>query len=272
MKLTTAFMLFLATMFASVARAQTTVTVNATGTFFVDVMSGTNVTTIQLGDTVRWVRLNVSHTATSGTGPSDPANGALFNFNLNATTPIATFTPTSVGTIQYYCSPHFAFGMTGTIIVQPPPLYPGTNEDFIMGTAVNTPGGPTNPITFGGGVDVKNAHAGDLLTVQARSVAATFNYKPLLIVGQAFTTGQPTPPGALPGIHINTSGGFLIMNGLDPSALGTIQLIVPGGSTYGYGIPVGLTGQSLMIQCLAIAGNAANGIYAASTAHEIRFL
>lgn len=256
----------------AVGAAQTTHIVNLTGTSFVGVTSGTNTITIAIGDSVQFVRLNGTHTATNGTSLSDPALGTLFNFNLNSTTTTATYTPTAPGTIPFFCSPHFFFGMTGTIIVLPSPIYPGSGEAFNQGTAINTPGGPINPITFGGGFDVKTAVAGDVLSIRAISTSGAFNFTPLLIVGQFFATGGPAPVGALPNLYVNTFGAFIIVNGTDPSAFGGFQVVAPGGSTFAFNIPVSVAGQSCILQSLALSPFAANGFFALSDGHEIRFL
>jgi hypothetical protein len=226
----------------AVGTAQTTHVVNLTGTSFIGVTSGTSTVTIAIGDSVQFVRLN------------------------------GTYTPTAPGSIPFFCSPHFFFGMTGTIVVLPPPIYPGSGEAFNQGTAVNTPGGPINPITFGGGFDVKTAVAGDVLSIRAISSSGAFNFTPLLIVGQFFTTGGPAPVGALPNLHVNTFGAFIIVNGTDPSAFGGFQVVAPGGSTFAFSIPVSVAGQSCIVQSLALSPFATNGFFALSDGHEIRFL
>lgn len=76
--------------------------------------------TIQAGDTITWEYTGGSpHTITPGTGPDDddPHNewqrqemdevGQTFEHTFN-----------TAGTFDYFCEPHFADGMTGTIIVE----------------------------------------------------------------------------------------------------------------------------------------------------------
>lgn len=254
---------------ATTVTAQSLRTINLTGFSFVDTVTGTNQTTIAFGDSVRFNRLNGTHTATSGFPGA--GSGALFNFNLNATTTTGTWTPAAPGSYPYFCNFHSSLGMIGTIIVQPPPLYPGTGEDFSELSAVNGPGLPLTSPTTGGGQDVKFAIAGYTVTILARSQNGTFNFAPIVLAAQLFTTGQPAPVGTLPGLHLTTSGAFVLINGLDPGVLGAVQVVVPGGSSYGFLVPAGLAGSSVMIQSFAFATTAANGIFAISEGHEIQF-
>jgi plastocyanin len=96
-----------------VAAAQTTHTVNQTGTSFSPASL-----TIEVGDTVRWVWSSLAHTVTSGTGTSDPSVGALFDAPLNTFSPEFQFTFTETGTVPYFCRPHEIGGMTGSIVVE----------------------------------------------------------------------------------------------------------------------------------------------------------
>lgn len=76
--------------------------------FFQDAVSVTSTTTINQGDTVRWVWVNGSHTTTSATGlwnaPIDSLNTS-FEYAFNAP-----------GTYDYVCAPH-SFIMEGQVIV-----------------------------------------------------------------------------------------------------------------------------------------------------------
>jgi plastocyanin len=83
-----------------------------------------NSITIEVGDTVQWVWSAGSHTVTSGTGPTDPQAGALFNSALSAAVPSFSFVFNSPGDVPYFCSPHFNFGMTGVVHVNQPTATP----------------------------------------------------------------------------------------------------------------------------------------------------
>ncbi len=92
------------------------VNVGQGGLNFVDQTSGSSVTSIQVGDTVRWVWVGGSHSTTSGTcqggcrpdGLWDSGVGSGLNFSR-------TFT--QAGSFPYYCTPHGAT-MRGVVQVQ----------------------------------------------------------------------------------------------------------------------------------------------------------
>jgi plastocyanin len=72
--------------------------------------------TVAQGDSVRWVWVNGSHTATSG-APCTP--DGLFDAPLNSTHTSFTFVFNGpVGDYPYFCTFHCAMGMTGVIHVQ----------------------------------------------------------------------------------------------------------------------------------------------------------
>ena len=84
--------------------------------------------TIEIGDTVQWVHSANLHTVTEGAGPG-PCVGCAFHSPLNAANPTysVTFDAAFVAANQrpanvydYYCQPHFAFGMVGSVTVQTP--------------------------------------------------------------------------------------------------------------------------------------------------------
>jgi hypothetical protein len=77
-----------------------------------------NLTSVQLGDTIEWHPLDVPtmvHTVTSANIP----NGAI-PFDQIWQAPADTFfqyIPTKIGLYEYVCTPHIANGMTGRFIV-----------------------------------------------------------------------------------------------------------------------------------------------------------
>jgi plastocyanin len=83
---------------------------------FVDRVSGSSTTTINVGDTVNWIWVTDFHSTTSGTctatctpdGIWDSGVGQGLNFS---------FTFNQAGTFPYYCIAHGAM-MQGTVIVQ----------------------------------------------------------------------------------------------------------------------------------------------------------
>jgi plastocyanin len=75
--------------------------------------------TVQVGDTVEWQWNSGSHTVTSGTGPTDPEVGNLFDASLGIANQIVSVTFDTPGDVPYFCRPHFGLGMTGVVHVEP---------------------------------------------------------------------------------------------------------------------------------------------------------
>ena len=85
---------------------------------FVDQTSGTNTTSIRVGDTVHWVWVSGTHSTTSGTCP--PIGECTPDGNWDSG--IGTSTTfdkvfASPGTFPYFCRVHEVM-MTGTVVVQ----------------------------------------------------------------------------------------------------------------------------------------------------------
>lgn len=142
--------------------------------------------------------------------------------------------------------------------------YPGTAEDLQLLTGVN--GTPTT----GPGLTIKSARAGDHLGVRLVSPGGGFTGDPFFIAGELFPTGAPpgSPPG-LPMIHLGGPGLFILVS----STAGPFTLGVPAGGFHLLLIvPPGLAGQSAMLQAAAFSPAAANAFFAATDAHEIRFV
>ena len=80
---------------------------------FVDEESGTDTTTISVGDTVEWRWMSSGHSTTRTASPEGWDSGIQdesFVFSHRFETS---------GTFPYHCTPHQAFGMTGTVVVMP---------------------------------------------------------------------------------------------------------------------------------------------------------
>ena len=73
--------------------------------------------TISAGDTIKWQWTAGIHTVTSGTGGLDPDVGKLFDIILNSSNPTFEYAFTNPGVIDYFCRPHEAFGMKGSVTV-----------------------------------------------------------------------------------------------------------------------------------------------------------
>jgi plastocyanin len=91
------------------------VNVGQFGTSYTDTVSNTSISTIHVGDTIKWVWLGGSHSSTSGACCS--ADG---KWDSGVHLPSFTFsqTFTTAGTFNYFCTVHFS-AMTGVIQVQP---------------------------------------------------------------------------------------------------------------------------------------------------------
>jgi hypothetical protein len=140
--------------------------------------------------------------------------------------------------------------------------FPGTNEDLTMQTAINA-----NALTTGVGYFVKTANAGNTATVKVVS-GGTFNYRELVLIAQAYSTGSPPFPPAAPNIHM-TFPGLTFLIGGDNGPLGTV-LLPPGGTTVAFVVPPGLNGQSVIFQGVIVtltAPFALNNLYAATNGH-----
>ena len=75
--------------------------------------------TIAVGDSVTWRWAGGSHSVTQGTTP-DPSQdpSRLFDSGVKSSGTFG-YRFTSAGTVPYFCRPHFASGMKGTITVNP---------------------------------------------------------------------------------------------------------------------------------------------------------
>ena len=120
---------------AALAATTWTVHVGHDGTHFVDDVSGNNISTIHVGDTVTWVwEGTMEHSVTSGTCDHSGGGGGIYgggggndsceDGHVWASTGLQSagysFSQTfsTVGTVSYYCMMHLN-AMTGKIIVQP---------------------------------------------------------------------------------------------------------------------------------------------------------
>lgn len=74
-------------------------------------------TTVTVGDTVKWVFVNGSHTTTS---MSIPAGAASWDSPINSSSPSFLYKVTVAGNYTYKCTPHFGSGMVGGFTANPP--------------------------------------------------------------------------------------------------------------------------------------------------------
>jgi plastocyanin len=75
--------------------------------------------TIAVGDSVTWRwGGNHAHTVTQGTTPDPSEDPSRLFDSPSMTTGTFGYRFTSAGTVPYFCRPHFAIGMKGTITVK----------------------------------------------------------------------------------------------------------------------------------------------------------
>jgi plastocyanin len=76
--------------------------------------------TINPGDTVRWVWTSGSHTTTSG-DPGTCTGDGLWDEPLNVSNPVVEVTFDDPGVFSYFCIPHCALDMNGSVTVEQDP-------------------------------------------------------------------------------------------------------------------------------------------------------
>jgi plastocyanin len=99
-----------ATMIASVASA-TIITVNVAEFSF----SPSSIPNAHVGDTIKWVWVNGTHTTTSG---AIPTGATAWDAPIDATNTTYSYKLTKAGAYTYHCTPHQSMGMTASITVQ----------------------------------------------------------------------------------------------------------------------------------------------------------
>ncbi len=151
-------------------------------------------------------------------------------------------------------------------LVGGPSLYHGTGDDLRLFSGVNA--APTT----GPGHDWEDAVPGDVLNLRVASPDGAFDSTPFLLGASPFPTGNP-PITGVPGFWLDPAGIVRLADGVFCGGFGC-PVILPGGTNYNLQIPAGLTNVSIMLQALtfALPGSAtpANGVFAATDAHEIR--
>lgn len=170
--------------------------------------------TIVVGDTIRFVSVTGDHTVTSGTGSNDPNSGDLFNANIPQGDDFRHVF-NDAGVIPYYCIPHEADGMTGTVTVTAPATK--TVDIFGSGAAFN----PAN-VTINVGDDVRWTISGSHTVtsgVNAADPAAGDLFDEILSDQQTFT------------YTFDVAGVFPYFCRVHLGMTGTVTVVVPTNKT-----------------------------------------
>ncbi|MCA9320160.1 MAG: IPT/TIG domain-containing protein [Planctomycetes bacterium] len=209
-------------------------------------ISGTNftpgMTTVTFGGVPSNVVNVVSTTTLNCTTPAAP-NGVPMTVAVDIQTPTGTATLPAA----------FSYGDP----------WPGSGEDLLLETGVN---GIASTIA------VKTALAGDSITMAISSPLGLSSSRPLLLLGQVYTTGgvPPLSPPGFPEFHLETQNLLVILNGANPTPFGPIVVPAIGQKlTLPFFYPGGLSGFTGRVQALAIDSMATNGFFRASNALEI---
>lgn len=139
---------------------------------------------------------------------------------------------------------------------------PGNGDDLVLATGVDAP--PTaGPLD-----DVKVASAGQHLLLRLASPLGHFAYEPFVLGARLVPTGTAIVGWPDPHFYLGKPGVILIVDGYTSA---TPLLLLPGGSDLGFPVPAGLGGWSAVLQGVVVTPKAANGAYALSEGHIIRF-
>ncbi len=138
--------------------------------------------------------------------------------------------------------------------------YVGTEEDLFLTSSVAARG-----LTF---QDRKSARGGDLLEVHFESPTGAFTGDIPILIADAFASsvGAGSLPG-FPSVHVNANSFAILYTGLG-APFGP-QVLPSTGMSFAFRLPLGLNGNSLILQTLVLSTKAKNGFFAASDAHEI---
>ncbi len=204
-----------------------------------------------------------------GTVSVDPrfVEAAAGDFHLSSTSPCVDAGSSSAAGIPAvdFDGSSRVVGATIDIGVDelPAALFPGSSEDLDLYTWVDGSGDPL--------ASVATITANQVLRARLASPRGTFTGWPPLLFGRLHASGSPAGTTAgFPVIQMDVSTAFLLFGALAPP-LQTPGLPATGVDLF-LAIPPGFAGQSLRVQLFAVSPTAANGLFAASAAHEIRIL
>jgi len=149
--------------------------------------AGTQVDTahIQAGQSIRFKWVAGFHTATSGTGSSDPNMGVLFNHNLFSAADNFNVTFPDPGTFPFFCTFHEASDMKGVVVVSAPASVPPAHAANVGFVSALTPNPTTRGVSFRFALAQPGRARVDVFDAQGRRVATPIDadYEPGTFAG-----------------------------------------------------------------------------------------
>jgi len=159
---------------------------------------------IQQGDTVKWTWRGSGHSVTSGT-PGHPSG--LFDSGINNSGHTFSHTFSDPGTISYYCIPHGAFGMTGSVIVAAATPTP-TPTPTVSPTPTPDPTVPAQSLNVSTRLDVET---GDKVSIGGIIISGNDAKRVLLrAIGPSLAGFGVTDPLPDPILELHAEDGTLI--------------------------------------------------------------
>lgn len=165
-------------------------------------------------------------------------------------------------------------------LLQPEP-YPGTGDDLALLGRVDVFAVPCQP---GSGVvsagilaetPIQQVLGGSRVTLRAITPEHSFTGSPFALIGEFVpTTGLPGAP-VVPGFFVDPAApGAFVLNSAGLQVLPSVVLVPLAGGAYDFEFcwPVGLAGNSLLLQSVVLDPAAMNGIFATSSGLELRGL
>ncbi|MFM1873036.1 MAG: Concanavalin A-like lectin/glucanase superfamily, partial [Planctomycetota bacterium] len=132
-------------------------------------------------------------------------------------------------------------------------VYPGTDEGLVLATGV---GGPP---TSGVGADVRPIAGGQGAWVAYSTSDPARLGRVAALLAEVRATGAPVIHPVFAGLHV-----------LQPIVAHGPVTLSSAGATWLWPAPPGFAGLSVMLQAVALDPTAANGLFVASDAHELR--
>ncbi|HYC77214.1 MAG TPA: hypothetical protein VEI02_06250 [Planctomycetota bacterium] len=205
--------------------------------------------------------------------PSFQINGAARNLNLESVFADTSFVHTSIDDDARF---HELVIARVRELFQPAP-YPGTGEDlelFCRVDTLNVACTPASGVAVAGVLaqhPTRTISSGQWLTTRTVSGEGDFVGAPFVVVGHVFVTGAPPTP-LVPGLATDLDPAVIF--GVNPLGFQTWPFLFAPLTSGGFDAqvcwPAGLQGVSILLQTVALAPSAANGLFTTSHGIELR--